>query len=89
MNKFRQLEMKEKTNSRKEEYKYFVGSGMRNLMKKILPKSHRNDGDIEGILNVFLEHYSAHYMDNTIAYDGIIPLLQIKSLSAKFSKSKI
>ena len=36
-----------------EDYKYFVGNGMRNLMENVLPESHRNDNDIECILHIF------------------------------------
>ena len=55
-----------------EEYRFFVGSGIRNLCIRILPEDKKNDEEwILKIFDQFNEYYGKHYMDNTCAYDGI------------------
>lgn len=56
-----------------EEVRRFVGNGIRNLMIQACPK---NIADFEECLECFKNHYSLHSQDNTVAYDGIMELLQ-------------
>ncbi|EDS72484.1 HAD family hydrolase [Anaerofustis stercorihominis] len=59
-----------------EEYRFFVGSGIRNLCIRILPEDKKNDEEwILKIFDQFNEYYGKHYMDNTCAYDGINEML--------------
>ncbi len=57
-------------------YKYFVGDGMAKLIERALPENRRDKETIETTLKIFLEHYSQHYVDETVPYDGILELLQ-------------
>ena len=58
-----------------EKYKYFVGNGMPNLMERILPSEERSAEKINELLDIFLGYYKEHYLDKTVVYEGIIPLL--------------
>ena len=58
-----------------EEYKYKVGNGMRKLIERSLPQTHKNDEQIEKSLSVFMDYYNQHKNDNTAPYEGIIDLL--------------
>lgn len=53
-------------------FKYFVGDGMPKLIERALPEGKRDEKTINQVLTVFMEHYKAHYCDNTVAYDGIL-----------------
>ncbi|MBQ2316133.1 MAG: HAD-IA family hydrolase, partial [Clostridia bacterium] len=64
-----------------EKYKYFVGNGMPNLMERILPSEERSAEKINELLDIFLGYYKEHYLDKTVVYEGIIPLL--KALKAQ------
>ena len=59
-----------------EKYRYFVGRGMPNLIKSILPENSRDKDTLSRVLSCFLEYYAAHYADNTASYDGIDELLK-------------
>lgn len=54
-----------------EKYKYFVGDGMPKLIERALPENARNDENIKTVLNCFMAYYREHYLDKTVAYDGI------------------
>lgn len=58
-----------------EKYKYFVGDGMAKLIERALPESKRDKETIKTTLDIFMEHYRAHYVDKTVPYDGISELL--------------
>ena len=58
-----------------EKYKYFVGDGMAKLIERALPESKRDKETIKTTLDIFMEHYRAHYVDETVPYDGILELL--------------
>lgn len=54
-----------------QKYKYFVGNGMKNLIKRILPEDARTPENEAKVLSAFMEYYSAHSTDLTRPYDGI------------------
>ena len=58
-----------------EKYKYFVGDGMAKLIERALPEDKRDMETINTTLDIFMEHYRAHYVDKTDPYDGISELL--------------
>ena len=55
--------------------------GQANLMKRILPPEERSVEKINELLDIFLGYYKEHYLDKTVIYEGIIPLL--KALKAQ------
>ncbi len=59
-----------------EEIRYFVGNGVRNLMRRSLPAG-SSEEEIDAALADFKRHYSAHLCDHTVPYDGIPELLSI------------
>ena len=65
-----------------DEYRYFIGSGIRRLIKLALPEEYRdNDEFCKQILDEFIIRYNGHLHEETCPYDGIIPLL--KELNSK------
>ena len=58
-----------------KKYKYFVGDGMAKLIERALPEDKRDMETINTTLDIFMEHYRAHYVDETVPYDGILELL--------------
>ena len=57
-------------------YPFFVGNGVRNLIRKALPDDMRTDSIIESLLRDFKEYYNEHNTDCTKPYDGIEELLR-------------
>ena len=57
-------------------YPFFVGNGVRNLIRKALPEENRNDTTIDSLLKDFKEYYDDHNVDSTTPYDGIMELLK-------------
>ena len=57
-------------------YPFFVGNGVRNLIRKALPEENRNDTTIDSLLKDFKEYYDDHNVDYTKPYDGIMELLK-------------
>lgn len=69
-----------------EAYKYFVGSGIRNLVIKALPENQRNDKKINTYFEAMMTVYSNQCVNKTKPYDGIIDLLnQLKLHNLKMS----
>lgn len=58
-----------------EAYKYFVGDGMPKLIERALPETSRDSNTKEKVLKLFMEYYAEHYLDKTVAYDGIAKAL--------------
>ena len=58
-----------------EKFKYFVGDGMSKLIERALPQDKRDAETIKTTLDIFMDHYREHFVDKTVAYDGIIDLL--------------
>lgn len=58
-----------------EEYQYFIGSGLRNLVNKALPAANREDKQIDNCYNLMVKAYRDNCTIKTKAYDGIVELL--------------
>lgn len=58
-----------------EEYKYFVGNGIKKLVERALPTG-TSDETVEKIFAEYIEYYSAHSAIKTAPYEGIIDCIQ-------------
>ena len=58
-----------------EAYKYFVGDGMRNLVKRVLPQAARKEETIVRLQAEMAGEYTTHWADKTGLYPGIDALL--------------
>lgn len=54
-----------------EKYKYFVGNGMKNLIKRATPEG----ADRQKVYELFMDRYHSHSLEKTAPYDDIITLL--------------
>ncbi|MGN0221138.1 MAG: HAD family hydrolase [Prevotella sp.] len=52
----------------------FVGNGVRRLVERALPPD-VDDATFQRVFDDFKQHYLVHSLDNTLPYDGILPLL--------------
>ena len=52
-----------------EEYKYFIGNGIPNLVERIIPE--QDEETKMKALECFKAYYREHYTDKTVVYDGI------------------
>lgn len=69
-----------------EDYQYFIGSGLRNLVSKSLPETHNDDSQIERCYHLMLEVYRDNCTNQTKPYNGIVELLdELKSRNIKLS----
>jgi len=62
-----------------EQYKYFVGRGIKNLVEKSVPEGY--NGDLESIFNSMMMEYAPNSTNQTTIYDGIPELLDYLSLN--------
>ena len=58
-----------------EDYQYFIGSGLRNLVSKSLPFTDNNEPQIERCYQLMVEVYRDNCTHQTKPYTGIIELL--------------
>jgi phosphoglycolate phosphatase len=58
-----------------DDYQYFIGSGLRNLVEKSLPDSQNDKNQIEKCLNSMIEIYRDACTNKTKPYQGIVELL--------------
>ncbi len=59
-----------------QEVKCFVGNGIRNLIRRAVPETVREDEtEIERLYGIFSVHYKEHCTDSTKPYEGICDLL--------------
>ena len=56
------------------EYKLFVGNGIKKLVERILPQSF-SESEFNEAYRLFCEYYAVHSADMTLPYDGIFGLL--------------
>ena len=69
-----------------EDYQYFIGSGLRNLVSKSLPSSQNNESQIEVCLNLMIAIYRNACTNKTKPYPGIVELLDyLISINMKLS----
>ncbi len=58
-----------------EAYKYFVGDGLTNLVKRVLPENERRQSTIERLQAEMAAEYGKRWADKTDLYPGIAVLL--------------
>ncbi|MEY2869481.1 MAG: hypothetical protein RIR01_1972 [Bacteroidota bacterium] len=64
----------------------FIGSGLRNLVTKALPESHKDEATIESTFQAMMAAYRENCTNETSAYDGIMELLdKLKSQNIKLA----
>ncbi|MDO5969650.1 HAD family hydrolase [Flavivirga aquimarina] len=67
-------------------YNHFVGSGIKNLVIKALPETHKTHDIVNTCFNAMMDVYSNNCTVKTKPYDGILELLnQLKSQKLKLS----
>lgn len=54
-------------------YKTFVGNGIKTLVKRAFPEGFEK---LDEALELFIKDYTAHCMDESLPYDGILELLE-------------
>jgi phosphoglycolate phosphatase len=72
---------------RVQDYKYFVGSGMRNTVTQALPENHRDQETVDILYAQMEDEYSRNWSKHTHPYPGIPKLLD--TLANKDIKSAI
>jgi phosphoglycolate phosphatase len=70
-----------------EQYKYFVGNGIRRLVERCVPPEYATPENIKDVLSTMLEVYGNNYANRTCLYDGISELLE--ALPARKIKTAI
>jgi phosphoglycolate phosphatase len=69
-----------------EDYQYFIGSGLRNLVSKSLPANQNDENQIEHCYHLMVEIYRDNCTNQTKPYNGIVELLdELKSRNLKLS----
>ncbi len=69
-----------------EAYKYFVGSGIKNMVREALPKDCNKEEEISRRFAQMISIYADHCIDKTRPYEGIIELLaELKARNIKLS----
>ena len=58
-----------------QSYRYFVGDGLANLARRVLPAERRDEATVEALKELFNRDYDGHWADKTRPYDGIAELL--------------
>jgi len=56
-------------------YKYFVGNGATELMRRALPESHRDDATVAEAVAAMRDEYARCWADKTRPYQGVVPML--------------
>lgn len=59
-----------------EEYKYFVGNGIKKLIMRASGITDENDETLKNLYSVFMKRYGGHYCDKTVVYDGDTELIE-------------
>ena len=69
-----------------EKYKTFVGNGMENLVRRVLPIAYHDDKTVATVLDEFKKRYSECWHNETKPYHGINELLDsLEALGIKMS----
>ena len=58
-----------------EAYRYFVGEGVEQLVRRTLPEEYRTRDMVGRLVNEMREEYARRWMDNTRAYPGVAEML--------------
>jgi len=56
-------------------YRFFVGEGVENLIRRVLPEGYKDKKTVNDCLSLFLKLYNKHLGENVSLYDGITTLL--------------
>ena len=67
-----------------EAFKIFAGDGILKMVERATPAEYRSSENVLELKNAFMDYYSVHYADNTVAYDGLVEL--VSALKAKGNK---
>ncbi|MDM7998753.1 MAG: HAD family hydrolase [Dehalococcoidia bacterium] len=70
-----------------EQYRHFVGEGVEELARRVLPEGHRDKATIANTISAVKEEYRQRWPNNTRPYEGIPELLD--ELSARRVKMAI
>ncbi|RGB69977.1 FumA C-terminus/TtdB family hydratase beta subunit [Provencibacterium massiliense] len=57
------------------EYRYFVGSGVKKLMERILPEGHRDEETLVRLNGLFDRYYEECYLRHSAPYEGVRRML--------------
>jgi phosphoglycolate phosphatase len=69
-----------------DSYRYFVGTGVKNLVRKALPEGFRTEDNIEKYASAMSKEYELRWDNKTRPYDGIIDMLDaLGSMSIKMA----
>jgi phosphoglycolate phosphatase len=69
-----------------DDYQYFIGSGLRNLVSKSLPENHNDETQIKRCYDLMIKIYRNACTNQTKPYNGIVELLdELKSRNIKLS----
>lgn len=69
-----------------EQFNYFVGNGIKQLVERSIPEQYRNGEKFEALFNAMMEEYGNNYLNKTYIYDGIPQLLNfLKNKGIKIS----
>lgn len=69
-----------------EKYRYFVGRGIPNLIKNIVPSEKGDEQTLQRVMAKFFEYYNVHYADNTCVYSGVPELFEtLQKMGIKFA----
>ena len=68
-------------------YRYFVGNGVDNLMRTIVPGGEAREPEtLLSLKKVYLERYGAHSLDKTRPYEGVPEMIaELKNMSLKLA----
>jgi phosphoglycolate phosphatase len=72
---------------RLEDYRHFVGEGVEELARRVLPEGHRDEATITRILTDVREEYRQRWPNHTRPYEGIPELLD--AITARGTKMAI
>ncbi|MCF0159506.1 MAG: HAD hydrolase-like protein, partial [Bacteroidaceae bacterium] len=59
-----------------DSYPTFVGNGIRKLFERALPPTRQSDEWVEKVRTLFMPYYDEHNADETLPYEGTVPLLE-------------
>ena len=67
-------------------YRYFVGNGVDNLVKRIVPEAARVAENLESVKRIYIERYGEHSLDKTRPYDGVPEMFsELKGMPLKLA----
>ncbi len=58
-----------------DDFRYFVGDGVRKLTRRVLPESARDDATVDKMVKEFRREYDANWNNKTTVYAGVSEML--------------